>query len=173
MSPVRTHLAAALLLSAGLAGCGSAPPAPTPTSAAAPTPTAEPSPVGEPVHTGATVDLLSLAPGQCLARAELEDPAVAELSLLDCAAAHDAEVFAVLTADDGEFPGEEALVARAREYCVAAFESFVGIPWARSRLDFVVLVPDELTWTTADDRLSACVLVTPQYVAGSLSGAAR
>lgn len=163
---VRARAVAVLLLAALAAGCApdAEPAASTTADAPTVTPAAQPVPVGR-------TNMLALAEAQCLVRAELADTDVKTLTLLDCAAGHDAEVFAVReTAGEG-FPGGTALAEAGRDHCETAFAQFVGLPWQESRLDFVVLVPSAESWDIAGDRATVCVLVTAADMAGSGRGA--
>ena len=54
--------------------------------------------------------------------------------VLPCSSPHTAEVHHVLTLPDGDYPGQEDVVRRARAGCHLAFEPWVGIPYADSDL---------------------------------------
>lgn len=73
--------------------------------------------------------------------------------VLDCAAAHDGEVFAVLALPPGPtdpFPGETEVAQLAAGLCLARFEPFVGLEYATSRLRIAVLRPTGTTWAKGD-----------------------
>jgi hypothetical protein len=46
---------------------------------------------------------------------------VSDVPTVDCSEPHDNEVFATYDIPDGDFPGEEAIVAAAEEECIELF----------------------------------------------------
>ena len=78
--------------------------------------------------------------------------------LVDCTSPHDGEVFAVMTLE-GDFPGQDALVAQAEEFCLAQFDGYVGTPFADSALTFGYTFPGQDQWGTSDPAIT-CYLAT-------------
>jgi glycine cleavage system aminomethyltransferase T len=119
-------------------------------------------------------DVMALEKGDCLNAADLDsNTAVSDVTVIDCADPHDAEIFAELTLDDPEFPGEEALQTRAVELCRPEFEEFVGLPYDDSELYYSALTPTRESWEQADDRKAQCILLSDEPVEGTLAGAGR
>ena len=121
---------------------------------------------------GGDADVFSLQLGDCFNNVSSEE--VSEVPVVPCSEAHDNEVFHIFEVPDGDFPGDEALDEAAAEECVPAFESFVGIAYMDSGLDYFPLTPTEAGWTVYGDREIVCSVYDPDAsVTGSLVGAAR
>ncbi|MGI9018368.1 MAG: septum formation family protein [Euzebya sp.] len=85
-----------------------------------------------------------------------------EYETVDCAQAHDSEVFALPQRPEGAddaYPGQEALQTFAAERCQSEFESYVGTPYEQSAFYYTVLVPSQDSWDQAEDREIVCLLV--------------
>lgn len=111
-----------------------------------------------------------LKAGDCLSQADLAGEEVREVTALDCAEPHDAEVFAARELPAGDYPGTDRLQAEAEEFCTPQFEQFVGVPFGTSELLFSYLVPSEEGWA-AGDRTTLCLVLTDEETTGSLEGA--
>lgn len=62
----------------------------------------------------------------------------------------------------------------ADEGCGAEFESFIGVPFRDSQLDYWSMYPDTTTWNQLDDREVVCIAYDPAGpVTGSLKDAGR
>lgn len=175
---LRAVVGSALLVS--LAGCGSggedeSPPdassssdtatdetseevteAPTedPTSDAGEDPTDE-QPTDEGAESPDLEDVPTAEVGACLNLVDLmgADGGVSELPTVDCTAEHDAQVFALVTLPDGEYPGEESLTTSISELCSAEFEAFVGTAPADSALELDGLGPSPESWAVGDREI--------------------
>lgn len=117
-------------------------------------------------------NVFELSVGDCF-----DDPSVTEqvsdVPLVDCAEPHHNEVFEVFELADGDHPGVDAVEAAAGEGCLAAFEPFVGAPYATSELYLGWLSPTEDSWD-GGDREVVCYLYEPGVrLEGSMAGAAR
>jgi hypothetical protein len=91
-----------------------------------------------------------------------EGTEITDFEMVDCAEAHDAEVFALPQHPDGPdapFPGQAALDEFAAERCEDAFEPYVGTAYADSEIYYTSLAPGEQAWTDAEDREVVCLLV--------------
>ena len=140
-------------------------PGPTP----APLPTAAPTVDGEPVVPSAGVGEV-LGAGTCF---DGTPRTVGDVLPVPCETSHGAEIYVVLTAPaepGAPYPGQSDLGERARQVCQgSAFEDFVGVPWAESRLFTSPIVPTEEAWNEGERRI-ACFLYD---VRGATSGSAR
>ncbi len=86
---------------------------------------------------------------------------VKDVSPVDCAAAHDGEVFAVFNhpaANAAPYPGDEAVADFAAAECLQRFPAYTGTGYDYSDLAVATVRPDHDSWTAKDDRQVACVL---------------
>ena len=122
---------------------------------------------------GGDTDVFALAIGDCLT--DDGGTVVSEVPTVPCDQPHAYEVYAEVTMDAGPFPGDDAIDAKAEEYCIGAFEPFVGMPFDTSALYSSYYTPSEDTWTSLDDRLITCIIYDPENsaITGTLAGAAR
>ena len=129
--------------------------------------------VSDALGPGETI-VFELGAGDCLNDAS-ESGDVSTVPVVDCDKPHDSEVYAVITMDSTDYPGDDAVVAQANDNCRAEFESFIGVPAAHSRYMFNALYPTEDSWNGGDrEILCRVALVTDgeiQKVTGSLKGA--
>ena len=88
-----------------------------------------------------------------------------------CEEPHDAEVVGVLELPDGDFPGEEGVLATAQRPCRAALEDRVA-PERRERLELVLLVPTGATWAQGDRTVSCLVEEPGGQLTGPVAGSA-
>ncbi|TDQ51596.1 septum formation family protein [Actinorugispora endophytica] len=118
-------------------------------------------------------DVFTLVVGDCLSSSTGEGE-VSSVPTVDCAEPHDSEVYASHMIADGAYPGEDAIYTEAEEVCTTEFETFVGMAYLDSELDFEYLYPTEDSWNELDDREILCMVVDPAgQTTGSLEGAAR
>lgn len=121
---------------------------------------------------GDTVDVFTIAVGDCLNDGGVEGE-VSEVVQVDCAEEHDSEAYASIIMDDGDFPGDAAVEDQAITDCTTEFNSFVGLDYQASVLDFAYYYPTEASWGNGDREI-LCLIVDPAgKVTGSLEGAAR
>lgn len=121
---------------------------------------------------GETVDVFTLKVGDCLNDGGVEGE-VSETLKVACTEPHDSEAYASIIVGDGDYPGEDAILAQAEDDCTAEFDSFVGLAYEESTLSFSYYFPTEASWA-GGDREILCLLVDPAgKVTGSLEGSAR
>ena len=95
--------------------------------------------------------------GQCILLPE--DKSVTTATTIDktsCTREHDAEVFALASAPDGDFPGAEALNRQAETECISAFDAYVGSDYLTSSLDATWMIPTKDSWAQKD-RTIVCL----------------
>jgi hypothetical protein len=115
-------------------------------------------------------DVFALRVGDCMNT--VEEELVSEVPVVPCAEPHDDEVYFDFLLDDGEYPGDDAVLEVADTGCLPEFEAFVGLAYDSSTLDFYAYRPSEESWATGD-RTVSCVIWDPAgQVTGSLQGAA-
>lgn len=117
--------------------------------------------------------VLDLQVGDCLSSADFTGEEVSTLPTVRCSEPHDAEIFAATELPEGEYPGVEAVRLAAEDFCLPAFEEFVGISYVDSELAVYPLFPTEDSWASDDDREILCIVVAPEDVTDTLEGAAR
>jgi hypothetical protein len=120
-----------------------------------------------------STDVFAIAVGDCLN--ETAGDTVSEVPQVDCAAPHDYEVYYDFELRGGDsYPGEDQVQAEADTACQIAFDSFVGISYEDSALDFTYYYPTEKSWTRSSDRLVSCIVADPGVkTVGSLENTAR
>jgi hypothetical protein len=96
------------------------------------------------------------------------------VEVVDCAQAHDQEVFLAFQLPQGTFPGAFTIGDAQQDECSSAFEDYVGISWEQSSYTFDTTGPSEEMWK-AGDRWIYCFLKDPHggMLTGSAKGAAR
>jgi len=82
---------------------------------------------------------------------------VESVPIVDCADPHDNEMYVVDLLPEGAFPGDVAMEQLALDTCFEAFDEFVGIPYADSRLDFGFLISTAEMWDAGIRRVSCFV----------------
>ena len=122
----------------------------------------------------ATESVLELTVGTCVNDAETPLGAdLAEVPTVSCDEPHDSELYAVVSATDGPYPGVDTLVSEGQEKCQAVFAEFVGIDFRSSLLDYHFYYPTPSSWAQGD-RSIYCMVIDPGLkVIGTLQDAKR
>jgi hypothetical protein len=152
----------------------SAPPAQTNSAAAAATPT-----------TG-NLQVSQFQVGDCLTGANLQlnqNTPWPKLSLaVACSQAHIAEVFYAnnsFWSTNTAFPGNQTVQQTASTECNKAFQSYVGIPYAKSIYTWTVTVPNQSSWPGGDRALhcmayyKTSAVPSGETMHGSIKGTAK
>lgn len=104
-------------------------------------------------------NVFDLAVGDCFDDGDLavggEAEQIGDVPLVECDQAHDNEVYAEVSLEGEGFPGDNVVANEADAVCYDAFESFVGLDYESSELDFGWLVPTADSWD-AGDRVITC-----------------
>ena len=147
----------------------------TPFSAPSERPSTEdgPAPTDPADIEGATMTTFDdLRVGDCLPFVDYTDvDAVYELPVVPCEQPHSDEVFFIFDLDGTDFPGDTAVTDAAWDGCLAEFESFVGVSYEQSELDFYNYQPTKSTWIRSGDRTVQCILFSYEDVTGTLQDA--
>lgn len=123
---------------------------------------------------GATVFPGELRVGDCFDDSGHGTPEVGELSRVDCAAPHDAEVYALPTLPgepDAPYPGDDQVADVSDQLCVDQFAAYVGVEYLDSKWAFGYYTPVEESWRKFDDRGVICYLVEAEF--GKIEGSQR
>jgi Septum formation len=95
--------------------------------------------------------------GECFERPE-DLGSIEDFDTVDCDEAHFGEVYETFDVEGDDFPGDEAIAQQSEERCLAAYETYVGIPYEESAFGYFSIKPSEESWNEADDREVICVL---------------
>jgi hypothetical protein len=120
-------------------------------------------------------DVFAIRVGDCLNTADLDTTSeVSDVPVVPCSEPHDDEVYYAYTLADGEFPGEDAIIADADATCIPEFATFVGLAYEESALDYWPMYPTAGSWENGD-REVLCIAWDPSgaKLTGTLAGAAR
>lgn len=104
-----------------------------------------------------------------------EEELIMSLEAVPCSLPHDAEAYASFDQPGTEWPGQDAVSETSGWGCYDRFQTFVGIPWDDSELDFWYLEPTKESWEEGDDREVTCALTSfdGSQLTGSMRGANR
>jgi serine/threonine protein kinase len=124
--------------------------------------------------------------GDCLTGANLQlnktTPWPKLSQAVPCAQAHTAEVFYANNnywSKNAAFPGDQAIQQAATAQCNSAFQSYVGIPYPKSRYTWTVAVSNQSSWPSGDRGLHCMAYYktnanpSGQTLHGSIKGTAR
>jgi hypothetical protein len=121
-----------------------------------------------------TESVLELAVGTCVNDADTPLGAdLAEVPTVSCDEPHDSELYAIVSATDGPYPGVDTLVGEGQDKCQVVFAEFVGIDFRSSLLDYHFYYPTPSSWSQGD-RSIYCMVIDPGLkVIGTLHDAKR
>lgn len=91
-----------------------------------------------------------------------------------CSEAHTYEVYYLGALPDSDFPGEHAVNEQVDGHCLALFETYVGLDYQASMLDYSFIFPSSESWADGD-RGYICTLydLAGGKLEGSMRGTAR
>ena len=98
-----------------------------------------------------------------------------DFAVVDCDEPHDNEVYHLFDAPgDGAYPGNDQIAQVTRDGCLAAFEGYVGKPYAQSAFAILPIPPSETSWNGGDREVVCAVYdAGRRELTGSVRGAAR
>ena len=152
-------------------------PSPTPTritSSNEETATGRPQPTAAPTTKSRTVHSIELQVGDCYNN-KSHSTQVNYVEVVDCSIPHLFEVYNNYQIPRSTFPDKSTMESEQRTACYDdVFETYVGVPYERSRLGVTTLTPSEKSWAEGD-RTITCALVAENSSrsTGSLGGAAK
>nr|WP_246401681.1 septum formation family protein [Jiangella mangrovi] len=127
---------------------------------------------GNVTETADAADVFDVRVGDCLGDfADSEQ--VTDVAVVPCTDEHAQEVYATAQVPDGELPSDDDLQTQAVETCTTEFQTFVGLAYEESALDFTWLQPTAESWDQGDRELVCLVYDPAGPVTGSLRGANR
>lgn len=156
-----------------VSGCGAqaAQPTPVTTTPAAPAPssTAQSTPPPAPPTSAARIaKWFELQPGDCLAGPPPTDPAVVDVTVVNCATPHLAETFL-----RAEIPVNAAVGETGNAQCEAGFTPYTGLALAGSPYAIAYLIDSEQDRTDNNPYPSTVICLLQGAQGQSLTGSAR
>ncbi|MEP6482514.1 MAG: septum formation family protein [Rhodoglobus sp.] len=128
-----------------------------------------PTPSNSPAH---DADVFTVKVGNCVNDAAAAGEVVT-VPIVDCAKPHDSEAYASIAMTDATFPGDDGVKTQSIAGCTAAFNTFVGVDYGTSKLQYTYLFPTAASWAKGDREI-LCLIDDPAgHTTGSLKGAAR
>ena len=124
------------------------------------------------------LEVIELRAGDCfdLPAGTEDDQEVMEVEAIPCNEVHENEVYVVTNYVPGgsSYPGELAIWDFADQFCLTAFDTYVGLAYEDSVLDFGYFYPNREGWEDGDHEIT-CVLYDfgGAMLTGSMRGAAR
>ena len=123
---------------------------------------------------GGTLQVTDLRIGDCFA---LPDPDAAEVDEVDakpCTETHQYELFHVGDVAGSEYPSDAAIEAFLTEECIPSFNTYVGMEYDISVLDFIYFTPTTEGWDDGDHSVQ-CAAFDPNnaQLTSSVRNAAR
>ena len=109
--------------------------------------------------------MFSLRAGQCI---DSGATAISGVHVVNCAQAHDAEVFATFRVTGARYPGPAALGQRARQGCVGRLSGYLNPQLSATSLAQSYVYPDSGAWSA--ERTVVC---TVRSTSGPLVGSVR
>ena len=110
--------------------------------------------LGAPLAACSDSSVMHMRVGQCILMPE--DKTTTTVETTGCTREHDAEVFYLTSADDGDFPGEEELNKQAGAQCLEHFKEYIGSSYLTSTLDMTWMIPTKDSWAH-NDRAIVCL----------------
>jgi hypothetical protein len=118
-------------------------------------------------------DVFSISVGDCWDDQDVNATEVSTVTSIDCAKPHDNEAYASVKLDDGDYPGDEALLNSADQGCYDEFQAFMGIAYEDSQINYTYFYPTTESWDVGDREILCFVYEDQTKVTGTLAGSAR
>ncbi|MEY9210941.1 septum formation family protein [Thermobifida halotolerans] len=118
-------------------------------------------------------DVFAIAVGDCFPPDNSGAEEVTTVEVVPCSEPHDSEAYAAGYMPDGPYPGDYEIQTFADDFCMTEFDSFVGLPYEESVLDFSYFSPTESSWEQGDREILCTIFDPDGEVTGTLAGAAR
>jgi hypothetical protein len=107
------------------------------------------------------LSVFDMQPGDCLVLDDELEATNESLMAVPCDEPHQAEVYALVDAEEFDaYPGERELSTWAELECLALFAGYVGVPLADSTLFPTNMIPSVRGWQDADDRTVVCIALS-------------
>ncbi len=104
--------------------------------------------------TGEPVALDQLVIGDCWSppRSGFDAAGVTDLELVSCDEPHLGEIYAEVTHEDGDYPGDTAVVFDGQRRCIDAFEEALDMKYEEAPYDIYWIWPSEPSWLAGERR---------------------
>lgn len=149
-------------------GCSTTKPAAIPSAPPPSSSTAAASPAAPTTAPARISKWFELQPGDCLAGPPPTDPAVVEVTIVDCATPHQAETFL-----RAAIPVNAAVSDTGNAQCEAGFEQYTGVPLAGSGYALAYLIDSEQDRTDNNPYPSTVICLLQGATGQPLTGSAR
>ena len=131
---------------------------------------------GGPVVVEGNTDVMELAVGDCILEPEAaseEDAQIGSIDVVDCAAEHHLEVFALVRLDLDYYPSADEVYEESMNACLPYFADYVGTEYEDSQVWMGAYTPTPAGWA-AGDHESVCLLWGDEpTTTGSFRGSER
>lgn len=119
--------------------------------------------------------VFAIKPGECFLAPAETTAQIDDLENTDCEKPHDMEAYAAIPytgagAEEGTFPGDDALKNFADGSCARAFTDYVGVSYLDSSLFFTYLLPSARSWQDEDREVLCFVIDSGTPMTGSVKG---
>lgn len=151
-----------------LAGCSAATPPDAVPSPSPPSSTIAALPAAPTTAPARVTKWFALQPGDCLAGPPPTDPAAVEVTVVDCATPHLAEVFL-----RAAIPVNAAVSDTGNGQCDEGFQQYTGVPLAGSGYTLAYLIDSEQDRTDNNPYPSTVICMLQGATGQSLTGSAR
>jgi hypothetical protein len=129
-------------------------------------------PSGSVIEGNDDADVFEIKVGDCLNDAT-SSGTVTSVPIVPCDEPHDSEAYASIMLDDGDFPGDDAIRAKAESGCVESFGDFVGVEFNASELAYTYYFPSADSWSQGDREILCEVYDPDSQTTGTLEGSKR
>lgn len=120
---------------------------------------------GQISETNDAADVFAIAVGDCLN--DVSGTQVSTVPVVPCGEPHQYEAFAAMNLPDGDYPEVDEITKQADEFCYGEFESYVGISYDESALDFSYFYPQTDSWANGDREI-LCLAYGDEDLSGSV-----
>ena len=107
------------------------------------------------------ISVFNVQIGDCLKDGDLANletqGTVTESVGVPCTEPHKYEVFGEKVVSDLEAFSRVAVISEAEEFCLSAFQSYIGIAYKDSLFEFTYLFPSANTWSNGDKEITCLV----------------
>jgi hypothetical protein len=109
----------------------------------------------------------------CVDGASLTDGLVTTIRVVDCTEVHTHEVYYSGRYPESTFDSTK-ISNYANDTCLTQFAAYVGIDYARSRYQYLHIVPTQESWSRDNDRDVVCVAFEEDAtITGTIAGRAQ
>ncbi len=113
------------------------------------------------ITNGGEISIFNVQVGDCLKDGDLANletqGSVSESVGVPCTEPHKYEVFGEKIVSDLDSFSRVAVISEAEEFCLSSFQSYIGVAYKDSLLEFTYLFPTEDSWANGDKEITCLV----------------